>query len=99
MEECSICLCPLDGTITVVGCCKKQFHTNCLLKCIERKNECPLCRRQNIIEKEKNEHVVVNIDPESENETRMKRRLCVAYVCAVVVVISIVNIYKNFIPW
>jgi hypothetical protein len=97
MEECSICLCPLDGTITVVGCCKKQFHTNCLLKCIERKNECPLCRRQGIIEKEN--VVVVHIEQDSENDIRMKRRLCIAYVFTFAIVVSIVNMYKNFAPW
>jgi hypothetical protein len=42
--ECPICLCELSGTTTTVGCCKKQFHTECLLKCTQLKNECPMCR-------------------------------------------------------
>ena len=48
-EECPICLSPLDGSITVVGCCKKQFHTGCILKCTQQKNECPMCRKDQCI--------------------------------------------------
>ena len=44
MEECPICLAPLDNTITITGCCKKSFHTECYYKCMQQKAECPLCR-------------------------------------------------------
>jgi hypothetical protein len=44
MEECPICLLPLDNTITITGCCKKPFHTECYLRCMQEKTECPLCR-------------------------------------------------------
>lgn len=61
VDECPICLLPLDGTFTTVGCCKKQFHTECHIKCIQQKNECPLCRsKEFIIEIEKKyQHKVV----------------------------------------
>ena len=49
MEECPICLSPLSGTVTTVGCCKKQFHTGCILKCAQTKNECPMCRVRDCI--------------------------------------------------
>ena len=49
VDECPICLLPLDGTFTTVGCCKKQFHTECHIKCIQQKNECPLCRSKEFI--------------------------------------------------
>jgi hypothetical protein len=48
-EECPICLSPISGTVITVGCCKKQFHAECLLKCTQQKNECPMCRVQQCI--------------------------------------------------
>ena len=48
-DECPICLSPVDGTFTTMGCCKKQFHTQCLLTCVSQKNECPLCRHECVI--------------------------------------------------
>ena len=50
MEECPVCLTPLSGSLTTVGCCRKQFHTECILKCIEQKNECPMCRAKQLIQ-------------------------------------------------
>ena len=50
MEECPVCLAPLTGSLTTVGCCRKQFHTECILKCIEQKNECPMCRAKQLIQ-------------------------------------------------
>ena len=44
MDECPICLEELSGAVTTVGCCKKQFHTGCILKCTQHRNECPMCR-------------------------------------------------------
>lgn len=100
IEECSICLSPLDGTITTVGCCKKQSHMVCLLKCIDRKNECPLCRKQNIIEHERNEHIIiVRVEPVTAQDVRVKRCLCVVYSCAIVAAICVISVYKNFAPW
>ena len=47
--ECPICLSVLNNTITTTGCCKKPFHTECYLKCIQQKNECPLCRSREFV--------------------------------------------------
>ena len=47
--ECPICLSPSIGTITITGCCKKQFHANCFLQCMQQKGECPLCRSKEFI--------------------------------------------------
>ena len=49
MDECPVCLEPLSGTITIVGCCKKSFHAGCLNKCIQAKNQCPMCRVKDCI--------------------------------------------------
>ena len=43
-QECPMCQTQVDGSITTVDCCKKQFHTRCLTQCTTIKNECPLCR-------------------------------------------------------
>jgi len=48
-EECPMCKTPVDGAITTVNCCKKQFHTRCLLKCMIIKSECPMCRAKDCI--------------------------------------------------
>lgn len=44
MDECPICLTTLGNTITVSGCCKKSFHTECYIKCAQQSEMCPLCR-------------------------------------------------------
>lgn len=58
MDICPICLEILDDetTIIIVGCCSKQFHTECLMKCI--KNECPLCRAPRVKVNEVNEEII-----------------------------------------
>lgn len=47
--ECPICLSEINNTVTTTGCCKKPFHTECYLKCIQQKNECPLCRSKEFV--------------------------------------------------
>jgi hypothetical protein len=56
MEECPICLSPLSGNIVTTGCCKKQFHEGCHIKCLR---ECPLCRSK--------EHVI-DIEPQQPQQ-------------------------------
>ena len=48
-EECPMCKTVVDGSITTVDCCKKQFHTRCLTQCTTIKSECPLCRAKDCI--------------------------------------------------
>ena len=50
-EDCSICLETIKSNknTIIIGCCKKKFHTVCLLNCIIIKNECPLCRSEHSI--------------------------------------------------
>jgi predicted transporter len=55
MDECPICLTNLNTTITVTGCCQKSFHTECYLKCMKQKAECPLCRSSDYVIKMENE--------------------------------------------
>ncbi len=64
MDECPICLSELSGTVTTVGCCKKQFHTECLLRCTQLKNECPMCRVR--------ECIVIVPEPDPDQERTQK---------------------------
>jgi hypothetical protein len=91
MDECPVCLSPLSGTITTVGCCKKQFHTQCLLKCTDQKNECPMCRAKDVIEKY--QEVVVQV-PEEEHVYRKG----LYWVCSVSMVVATVIIIKHYFP-
>jgi hypothetical protein len=43
-NECSICLNPLNGGTTTVGCCRNSFHTTCYVQWMQKKLECPMCR-------------------------------------------------------
>lgn len=40
MEECPVCLEPLEGTIVNLGCCKNKLHIQCYV------NKCPFCRAE-----------------------------------------------------
>lgn len=40
MDECPVCLEPLDGTIVTLGCCHNRLHVQCYV------DKCPLCRAQ-----------------------------------------------------
>lgn len=45
MEECPICLEDLaERTVSTLGCCRKTMHIECLIKCMQVKLECPMCR-------------------------------------------------------
>jgi hypothetical protein len=43
-DDCPICMCPLEGTLATLGCCKNVLHVECLVKCMKQKLDCPLCR-------------------------------------------------------
>jgi hypothetical protein len=76
MEECPVCLIPLSGSVTTVACCKKQFHTECIMKCTERKNECPMCRSQQVIQE-----VFVPVLYHNEEEQQLTRQKVIAASC------------------
>lgn len=51
MDECPVCLEPLEGTIVTLGCCHNHVHIQCYVE------KCPLCRTP----LPKPEHVVVPV--------------------------------------
>ena len=93
MDECPVCLSPLSGTITTVGCCKKQFHTQCLLKCTDQKNECPMCRAGNVIEKY--QEVVVPVT----DEEHVYRKNILYWMCSITTVVTTVILIKTYFPY
>ncbi len=44
MNECPICFEEMNVFITV-GCCKKNIHLDCFLKCLKETESCPFCRK------------------------------------------------------
>jgi len=49
-HECPICLNDFDTNLQdtiIVKCCKKQFHIECYVRCMNQKKECPMCRAVN----------------------------------------------------
>ena len=88
VDECPICLLPLIGTFTTVGCCKKQFHTECHIKCIQQKNECPLCRSKEFI-------IEIEKEVPTQRETRFQK--CVSVLSYFVTFITGVYIISTFI--
>jgi hypothetical protein len=48
-KECPICLNDFDSTqqdTVILKCCKKEFHIECYIRCVNQKKECPMCRNQ-----------------------------------------------------
>ena len=91
MEECPVCLAPLTGSLTTVGCCRKQFHTGCLLKCVEQKNECPMCRAQHLIQVPE---VVIPVMSYEEEVFVTRQKIIVYTMCGILFVTSIVIVIK-----
>lgn len=86
-EECPMCKTLVDGAITMVDCCKKQFHTRCLKQCMTVKSECPLCRAKDC--------VVVQIETHEEYNNKIKMYASIfIQVCALTVVGFILLKYK-----
>jgi len=54
-NECPICLELLSGNTLTSHCCNKEYHVICYIKCMEQKQECPMCR--------KIFHEVIQIEP------------------------------------
>ena len=38
VDECPVCLEPLEGTVVHLGCCRNRVHIQCYVE------KCPLCR-------------------------------------------------------
>ena len=88
MDECPICLLPLVGTLTTVGCCKKQFHANCFVQCMQQKGECPLCRSKEFIINIGNETQTPIIETGIQKNARL---LC--YITSIISVIYTVQFF------
>ena len=62
--ECPICLEPLTGTISTLGCCKQDMQIECLIQCMKMKLTCPLCRAEHqSLRMIQNNNVVINTHP------------------------------------
>lgn len=64
MDECPICLDDLAGrTVTTLGCCHKTMHIECLIKCMQIKLECPMCRtrHENLQMVQQTERVFISV--------------------------------------
>lgn len=54
-NECPICLEILSGNTLTSHFCNKEYHVICYLRCMEQKQECPMCRRTF--------HEVIQVEP------------------------------------
>ena len=45
-EVCPICFSPIEPDDSAVTPCHHAFHMSCLVRCMEEKDECPLCRER-----------------------------------------------------
>ena len=43
-EECSICLSPLNESISVILPCNHKYHSECIIDWFKKEVNCPLCR-------------------------------------------------------
>jgi len=61
MDECPICLLSLEHPITSMQCCKQLFHTACIVRCLDVKPNCPMCRTEylSIVTVHVPEHIVI----------------------------------------
>lgn len=55
MDNCVICCNEINNTINTTLDCMHKFHTNCVMKWIIHKNNCPICRNTIVKEKIKKE--------------------------------------------
>lgn len=59
MDECPICTDELTGNVATLGCCRKNLHVECLVRCMKEKLDCPMCRARH-------ESLRMVQDPESQ---------------------------------
>tara|TARA_B100001996_G_C18465642_1_gene517887 strand:- start:411 stop:725 length:315 start_codon:yes stop_codon:yes gene_type:complete len=78
--ECPICFEPMDIFITL-GCCKKDIHFDCFLKCLKENESCPFCRKQynNPFNEYKNQTIVQIIDTPYVRQNRTLQEVYIIY--------------------
>jgi len=74
--ECPICLTELNGTLTTIGCCKKVFHLECIIRCLKEKLKCPMCRAEHASVKMAKDNIVI-VTPKIVNYSGVLAMLCV----------------------
>ena len=85
MDECPICIEPLSGTFTTMGCCKKTLHVDCYIKCMKQKPACPMCRAGHDVIQDI-EQATVTITPHTSQAQRIIK-------CIVFAVISGIGLF------
>ena len=72
--ECPICLSNIENNFIQVSCCNKIFHTECFIKCMDLKKNCPMCRAT-FSSEPPSDQVVIEIMEEQQNVMYYKRRI------------------------
>ena len=74
MDECPVCLEPLEGTIVHLGCCHNKVHIQCYLQ------KCPLCRSMLPVPKSTElNHIIVPVPiPAPVQPSRIQKAAIVA---------------------
>lgn len=59
---------PLTGNVATLGCCKKLMHMECLIKCMQMKLTCPMCRAEHeSLKIVQQDNLFVNVLPRNQN--------------------------------
>jgi len=59
---------PLSGNVATLGCCKKLMHMECLIKCMQMKLTCPMCRAEHeSLKIVQQDNLFVNVLPRNQN--------------------------------
>ena len=84
--ECPICLSNIENNFIQVSCCNKIFHTECFIKCMDLKKNCPMCRATFSTEPPpSSDQVVINIIEEQQNVIYTFKR-CISFMFFVTIV-------------
>jgi hypothetical protein len=85
--ECPICLTGIENNFIQVSCCNKLFHTDCFIKCMNLKKNCPMCRAIFSTEPPppQSDEVVINIIEEQQNVIYTFKR-CISFMFFVTIV-------------
>lgn len=59
---------PLSGNVVTLGCCKKLMHIECLIKCMQMKLTCPMCRAEHeSLKIVQQDNLFVNVLPRNQH--------------------------------